>query len=143
MSLFDRIKCALVALLFIAGFTLGLLAEEPPAWLMRGLLAVETNSRLRADGSAEYRNQQRGTAGEVGITQALPSTLRQHGFSPSLFEQSPSYALAATARILRRYKEQTGSWDGACAAWHRGLAGRGKPSAIRYALRVRATGGAR
>lgn len=111
-----------------------------PPWLLRGLMAVETSSYYRADGTVVYVNQKRGLAGERGLFQAMPATLRQYGYSPSLYEQDTAYAINATRAILLRYYATTGSWDACAAAWRKGLSGRNSTTATTYAAHVRAAG---
>jgi hypothetical protein len=110
-------------------------SSECPDWCVRGIMAVETSSYLKADGSIQYVNQRRGKDGERGITQAMPATLRKYGFSPSLAEQDPAYALAATRFILADYYATTGNWWHAVAKWNR-FTSYQSPQAQSYARRV-------
>jgi soluble lytic murein transglycosylase-like protein len=125
-----------VAALIFSGKASG---ADCPDWALRGIMAAETSSHFRADGSINYVNRNRGRAGEVGITQAMPATLRLHGFSPSFFEQDRAYAIRATRVILGRYFDRTGSWLDAVAMWHRPNDFR-SPKAQRYVERVLAAG---
>lgn len=93
--------------------------SEVPQHVLAGLARVESSSYFRPDGSLRYVNQARGKDGEVGPFQALPATLRQHGFSPSLYEQDRSYSLMATRAILCKYHQRVGNWHDAIACWHR------------------------
>ncbi len=115
-------------------------AAEPPPWVLRGLIAVETSSHFNAAGQPVYVNQARGRAGEIGITQAMPRTLRRFKLSPSLFEQDPAYALAATRHILASYYAETGTWWNAVAKWNQ-FTTYTSPSAQRYALQISIAGG--
>lgn len=117
-------------------------AQDMPAWVIKGMLARESSSMLRSDGTVVYVNQRRGIAGEVGATQALPTTLRQFGFSPSLFEQDTAYCVAATTRILTGYRARFGSWEAAVGAWRKGPGKRDSATARAYVAEVRALGGA-
>ena len=130
----------LAVLLLLALSILAASSEEMPAWVLPGLIARETSSYVQQDGRIRYVVQSRGSAGEVGITQALPATLRQHGASPSLFEQDVSYAMRVTAQILAHYRAKAGSWESAVAAWRKGLGGRTRKTAVEYAESVRALG---
>lgn len=116
--------------------------SDVPRWLLRGIAAIETSSVIRQDGSIRYVNKARGSAGEVGVFQALPSTLRQFGFSPSLVEQDAPEAERAARHILAHYFTITGDWEGAARAWRKGLGGRNSDTARDYARRVMAAGGA-
>lgn len=134
------LRPALLIAVILATTTAPCRGADVPAWVLRGMMAVETSSRFDATGAPVYVNQRRGLAGEVGITQAMPRTLRTYGFSPSLFEQDPQYALAATSVILTKYRDSTGSWWQAVAKWRQFTAYR-SPPAQDYALRVSRAGG--
>jgi len=108
----------IAAFIMPIGLCIGLVASECPDWCIRGIIATETSSFYR-DGRVVYVNKSRGKDGERGIGQALPSTLREHGYSPSLYEQDVGYALEATRAILVKYRKRTGSWIMAVAAWHK------------------------
>jgi hypothetical protein len=128
--------CLIIVLLF---FTLGLCAQEMPKWVMPGLAKIETES-YHNGAKWIYVNQNRGTAGEIGIWQALPSTLREYKMSPSLFEQDNNYAESCVLQILQKYYSRCGNWDEAVGAWRKGYHGRLSKTAKNYAKSVRNAG---
>jgi hypothetical protein len=142
-DLFRRLW-ALVAIVAIAGVLLMAMSsrchagDDVPSWVMTGMLKVESSSYYD-DGKIVYVNQKRGKAGEVGAFQAMPSTLRRFGFSPSLFECDVAYCERATRAILTHYFARTGNWTDAVACWHRPNDFRSS-KAKEYADRVRAAG---
>lgn len=139
-TLIASILLGLVLLVATAHHCAG--SEQMPAWIIKGMLARESSSVLQPDGSVVYVNQRRGVAGEVGATQALPVLLREHGFSPSLFEQDTAYCVDATTRILTKYRARFGSWELAVGAWRKGPGKRDSDTARAYVAEVRALGGA-
>lgn len=148
-DLWPRISHSARALLAIATFAAVLIAgcmsrghaEDVPPWVLRGIAHVESSSFYRTDGSLEYVNQKRGKAGEVGVFQAMPSTLRQFGFSPSLYEQDTAYSEQATRSILAHYFTVTGTWSESVASWRAGLRHRHHMHALDYVAKVIAAGG--
>jgi len=139
MSRLEQFAPPIALIIIILSMTLGLCAQEMPRWVLPGMLMVETSSYY-GDNGIIYRNQKRGKAGELGAFQALPATLRQFKFSPSLFEQDTKYAEAATVMILSHYYRVTGSWSEAIGAWNCGLGKRKSKTAINYLNRVKNAG---
>lgn len=129
-------RAVAVLVMMVAGLAQ---AEEVPRSLLAGILAVETHSTLRADGSVEYRDQRIGAAGELGPSQIGRMVVLQWHLSPYRLQTDTRYAMAATVRHLRWLHAQLGTWDLA-NAWNGGVAGRNRSSAISYARRVAAAG---
>jgi hypothetical protein len=94
-----------------------------PRWILKGILWVETRSVLLPDGRVKYVDRRRGKAKERGPTQIRPLTFkdfRKRGENFADLETNTAFALEVTDRILTAYYKQTGSWEGAVAAWNAG-----------------------
>ena len=114
-------------------------ADDVPAWVLRGMLSVESSSSYRPDGSILYVNRKRGAAGERGPFQVLPSTFRLYakpGETLDRLETDPAFAEAFTRRILTSLYAQHRSWVLVLSVYHRGrVCLSGKTYAHRVAFR--------
>lgn len=84
--------------------------------LPRGLLKkiLYSESRFRDD---IVSGNTRSSAGAVGIAQFMPSTAEELKIDPT----DPKQAIPAAGKYLASLKEQTGSWEGAVAAYNWGV----------------------
>jgi hypothetical protein len=139
---FDRFAPGLVLLIVTLFFTLGLCAQDVPAWVVRGIAAVETGTEWRAIGDVRG-TWSRGSIGEVGPWQLSPAVLRDLKAYERRFRihADPVLAESLTRAWLLRLYGVTGSWSQAVAAYHAGLGKRSHGFAVEYAARVRAVGG--
>lgn len=131
---------AAIALAFL--FCKGCLAgAEVPAWVVRGIAAVETGTDWRDIGDVRG-TWSRGSIGEVGPWQLSPAVLRDLRAYDRRFRihADPVLAESLTRAWLLRLYGATGTWDDAVAAYHAGLGRRSEPFATTYAERVRAVG---
>lgn len=116
--------------------------QEVPAWVMRGIAAVETASTWRDIGDLTYRDRRVGGAGEVGPWQLSPDVLRDlRAYDRrSRVHADVVFAESLTRAWLLHLYGVTGNWPSAVAAYHGGLGNRREHFAIAYAQRVRAAG---
>jgi len=118
----SRIIPHLFFLLALACFTIGLCASEiidVPDWCLRGILAVETSSYYRTDGSIAYINHRTSSAGAIGATQIKSIALRTVHLSSMRYQiaTEPGAAEYAATIYLRWLYRRTGSWPQA-VAWY-------------------------
>lgn len=98
-------------------------AEEVPAWVLRGLLAVESSSSYLPDGSIRYVDRRRGKADERGPFQVTPSTFRLYakaGERIEWLEEDTAFAERFTRRILVRIYQRQRSWSRALSVYNTG-----------------------
>jgi len=155
MNLFDRIKFSLLFLIFIAGFTAGLCAAEKepigdptPAWVLPGILMIETRSHYSADGSFIYGDRRDGSHGEIGPFQVTARAFTQvanRGEEAARMRNDPLFALRIAKRYLFWLRARTRSWAMAVAAYHVGLRGMSssRDLGLNYAAAVKRAGGGR
>lgn len=117
-------------------------AQDVPAWVLRGIAAVETRTTYRDIGDLTWRDQRIGAAGEVGPWQLSPAALRDLKAYDrrARVHAEPVFAESLTRAWLLRLHRITGTWPQAIAAYHAGLGNRRQTFAIDYAQRVRAAG---
>lgn len=113
---------------------------QVPRWVMVGILARETRSRLDEFDHVEYMDQRRGSMGERGPTQVMPSTFVQYakkGETFAMLETNTHFALDFTERILLDHKRVLGTWEQAIRAYNAGRGGRKSKTAAAYYHDVR------
>lgn len=117
------------------------LASDVPAWVLRGIAAVETGTDWRDMGDVRGK-WSRGAIGEVGPWQLSPDVLRDLKAYDRRFRihSCPVLAESLTRAWLLHLYARTGSWQEACAAFHAGLGRRSEGFAVAYAERVHAVG---
>lgn len=99
------------------------IADDVPAWVLKGMLSVETSSSYNADGSIRYVDRKQGAAGERGPFQVLPSTFKQYARPGERIEQLESdtaFADRFARRILSALFARHKSWVIALSVYHRG-----------------------
>lgn len=138
-----RLKFTLGLLMAIALTVTALLigrasAAEVPAWVLRGIASVETNTTWRDMGDLTYRDRRIGDAGEVGPWQLSPAVLRDLKVydQRSRIHADPVFAESLTRAWLLRLYRVTGSWWEVLAAYNGGLRGRFSAAATDYANRA-------
>lgn len=116
-------------------------AAEIPAWVIRGIAAVETGTDWRGIGDVRG-TWERGAIGEVGPWQLSPNVLRdlKSHSKRERIHRDPVFAESLTRAWLLHLYARTGSWRETCAAFHAGLGRRSESFAINYANRVKAAG---
>jgi hypothetical protein len=129
---------ALLALALLSFVAAACGSEDVPAWVLSGIAAEETGSVYRDGALVIYRNRADGDAGEVSAWQLAPVVLAQWHASQSRARSNQRYALRLVRQHLLWLRAHCASWDEAVRAYHRGLAGRNRPSAFAYARRVAA-----
>jgi hypothetical protein len=115
-------------------------AEDMPAWILPGILATETRSHYRADGSIAYVDKRRGSHGERGPFQCTAVAFRQVRQGGEQFwrvEVDRTFAESIAVRYLWWLRERSPSWERAVEAYNGGP-GRRSPS---YLAAVLAAGG--
>lgn len=128
----------LVALLLAAclGATETLDEFGIPAWILPGLLAAESSSYYRADGTIHVTNRQVGSAGELGclqVCQAAFNIVAQRGETFSRLAADSAFSEIIAARYLHYLYRKHGSWVNAIQAYN---AGRPCPAGRRYLNRI-------
>ena len=131
----------MTALVLIVGCAVTAKASDVPAWVIRGIAAVETGTDWRDIGDVRG-SWSRGSIGEAGPWQLSPAVLRDLRAYDRRHRVHADVVLAEslTRAWLLRLHRITGSWDAAVAAYHAGLGRRTAGFAIEYAERVRAIG---
>lgn len=128
-------------IIFIFTLLAGIFGEEMPAWVLPGLLAVETSSNYTAAGEINWVDRSRGKSGERGafqMTKAAFATVARPGEKFSDLD-SPAFAEAMARRyLLHLYNGKAhGSWTSAVIFYNTGsrrsLAGRRYLAAVRTA----------
>lgn len=96
-----------------------------PAWILPGILAVETSSRYE-DGAIVWVNHMIGSHGERGafqITERAFQDVRQPGETFGRLGRSPAFGEVIAIRILTMHYRATGSWERAVVRYHLGANG--------------------
>ena len=70
------------------------------------------------DAESGFNPGAQSSAGALGIAQFMPGTARSMGIDPT----DPEASLDAAARLMAQYIQETGSWEGALAAYNAGPA---------------------
>jgi len=132
------------AIALIVGCAVTARTSEVPAWVIRGIAAVETGTDWRDIGDVRG-TWSHGSIGEAGPWQLSPAVLRDLRAYDRRHRVHDDVVLAEslTRAWLLRLHRTTGSWDATVAAYHAGLGRRTAPFAIAYAERVRAVGALR
>jgi soluble lytic murein transglycosylase-like protein len=86
-------------------------SNEIPRGLLKKLIFQE--SRFRED---IISGNTKSSKGATGIAQFMPATAKELGVDPT----DPKQAIPGAAKYLASLKEQTGSWEGAVAAYNWG-----------------------
>jgi hypothetical protein len=123
--------------LFLCSFASLLYSQEPPEWVLKGILAVETRSVLLVNGRIEYVDRSRGAAGERG-----PFQMRRVAFKQiaqplddfDLIEKNPEYARRLASRYLIWLRSRTSSWERAVESYNAGPNNR-SPQYLKLVLR--------
>ena len=118
-------------LMLLLSFTIG---EEPPEYLIRGIMEVETRSYVK-DTEIVYVDRRVGAKGEVGPTQIGRDVCIQHGFDRDRIRNDPNYALECTVIHLKWLHSRLDTWDLA-GAWNGGIGKRHCEEATIYANKV-------
>lgn len=87
-------------------------SNEIPRGLLKRLIFQE--SRFRED---IISGNTKSSKGATGIAQFMPSTAEELGVDPT----DPKQAIPAAGKYLSSLKKQTGSWEGAVAAYNWGI----------------------
>jgi hypothetical protein len=96
-----------------------LIAEEPPQWVLDGILMVETGSYYRADGTIKYKDMRRGDAGEYGpfqMTRRTFNDMKRKGEQFWMLETDTKFAATMAIRYLTWLDKHYGHGD-----WHRNI----------------------
>jgi hypothetical protein len=115
--------------------------EDMPDWVLPGILATETKSYYREDGSIVYVNQQRGSHGEIGpfqVTKRAFRQVRQPGEQFYTMETDRVFSEVIAVRYLYWLREHHTSWNQAVQAYNAGPHHR----STKYLQAVRKSGGA-
>lgn len=138
---FPSIAPGLCLLIITVSLTVGLSAQDVPAWVVRGIAAVETGTEWTDIGNVRG-TWERGAIGEVGPWQLSPAVLRDLKAYDrrERVHTCPVLAESLTRAWLLHLYARTGSWWEACAAYNAGLGNRWSASATDYANRVTAAG---
>lgn len=128
------IVCILLTTLFCASLAR---AVEVPDRIIAAIAQVETGTTWHAIGDVRGK-WTRGTIGEVGPWQISPAVLRDLGAThkANRAHRDPVLAESLTRAWLAHLYRSTGDWRQAVAAYHAGLAGRGRPHGREYSDRV-------
>lgn len=111
-----------------------------PRWIIAGILAVETKSKLRVDDTVRYVDKTRGALGERGPTQLRRCAfdqVKRPGEAYWRVETDMAFALDITERYLLWLHKHTGSWAASIRAYNAGLGGRSCSAAHAYYQAVR------
>ncbi len=109
-----------------------------PAWVIIGILKVETNS-IYKEGTLTYVDRRRGAAGERGPMQMSKAAFRQvakNGDKFSELEKRPFYAVEMSIRYLLWLRRQASSWEEAVEWYNAGP----HHSSKEYLAKVKAAG---
>jgi hypothetical protein len=82
-----------------------------------------------------------GSSGEIGLTQIMPLTAIQYGYSPAALQENPQLQLMAGADILSRLKSKFDSWADALAAYNAGPGNYKSKAGQKYAADILNAGG--
>lgn len=111
-----------------------------PRWAVKGILRVETRSKLLPDDRVVYVDKRRGLAGERGPTQIKRVAFTQVAKPGEQFwklEKDTEFALDVTERYLLWLRAQTRNWNEAVAAYNQGLGNAHSDDGREYAAKVR------
>jgi hypothetical protein len=140
-DLLDRAWGPLVLILCVALTTLICVtcarAVEVPDRIIAAIAQVETGTTWHAIGDVRGK-WTRGSIGEIGPWQISPAVLRDLGAThkANRAHRDPVLAESLTRAWLAHLYRSTGDWRQAVAAYHAGLAGRGRPHGREYSDRV-------
>lgn len=112
----------------IALLLLGVLhaADDMPFWVLPGILATETHSYYRTDGSICYVDRRTGAAGELSCFQITPQAFREIARGGETFGRIATDTAFAEA-LARRYlqwiydKKANGDWLRAVGMYNAGF----------------------
>lgn len=146
-AIWQRCRRWLAFILIIFLFTLSIViagktaAADVPAWVLRGIAAVETGTDWRDMGDVRG-TWSRGAIGEVGPWQLSPAVLRDLKAYDrrDRVHTCPVLAESLTRAWLLHLRTRTGSWWETCAAYNAGLGNRWSATATDYANRVTLAG---
>lgn len=136
-----RIWGPLITLWVVTWFTVGLCAEEMPAWVLPGILDRESSS-YRTGATIVYVDQSEGDAGELGPFQMRRAAFDQVKRSGEYFERlatDTAFAQELAVRYLHWLRARQPSWFDAVGRYNTGLGGH-YPTAWRYAKDVQRRG---
>lgn len=109
----------LIIVLIVLSLASSLYAEEPPQWMIDGILMVETKSYRRADGSIKYVDKTRGAAGEYGpyqMTRAAFKDVKRKGEQFWMLETDTKFAEELAIRYMKWIDKHYSHGD-----WHRAI----------------------
>ena len=87
-------------------------SNEIPRGLLKKLIFQESSFREEI-----ITGKKKSPKGAIGIAQFIPSTAEELGVDPT----DPKRAIPAAGKYLSSLKKQTGSWEGAVAAYNWGI----------------------
>ena len=87
-------------------------SNEIPRGLLKKLIFQESSFREEI-----ITGKKKSPKGAIGIAQFIPSTAEELGVDPT----DPKQAIPAAGKYLSSLKKQTGSWEGAVAAYNWGI----------------------
>ena len=87
-------------------------SNEIPRGLLKKLIFQESSFREEI-----ITGKKKSRSGAIGIAQFMPTTAEELGVDPT----DPKQAIPAAGKYLSRLKKQTGSWEGAVAAYNWGI----------------------
>jgi hypothetical protein len=96
-------------------------ALQVPRWIVKGILAKESSSKLTADNDIRWVNRKRGLAGERGCTQITKvkfNEVKLKGEYFAMLEEDPHFAVEVTQRIILDHYKKYRSWDTAVAMYN-------------------------
>jgi hypothetical protein len=131
--------------LCLCALAIGAQDQAMPAWVLPGILAVETRSTLRADGTIAYVDRRIGKDGELGcyqMTRAAFDLVSRQGERFDDLAVDPAFATDCCVRYLQLlYRDFADrDWFVAAGRWNAGPHGRWS-RIWAYARRARAAGG--
>jgi hypothetical protein len=125
-------------LVMALGFASVAHGQDVPAWVIRGIAAVETGVHWSDTGDIRgtWSSNDTGDVGPWHISLAVLRDLKLSDHADRL-QRDPVYAESITRLWLLRLYAATGDWFQVCAAWRAGLKGRHRAMARDYAERAR------
>lgn len=113
-------------------------AEEVPAWVLRGIAAVETGVHWRDTGDLDgtWSRSSTNDVSPWGISPAVLADLNLTAKAERI-HRDPVFAESVARVWLLRLYRITGDWSQVCAAWRAGPGNRHRPWARDYAERAR------
>ena len=124
---------------YLLFLSLAATTQEPPAWVIRGMLATESSSEI-VNGKV-IRHDKRNDRDSIGCLQMREIAWRDvcdklPGRNREELEADDALAIKACTLYLKRYYKESTGWDGAIQSYN---AGPGKKSSV-YLSKVKKAG---